>query len=218
MTFTRLHISVFLGAAVLAWGAVLSAQGVEFTWAELQVHLAPFSTVVAVLVTLALALEHLLWRLPVLHSWLVKRPDLRGTWKVSLQSDWVDPENQERVPPILCFMGVKQTLSTLQMHLMTPESESWFVADHIRPSPNGAGYQVIGVYTNKPDVHLRGVRSEIHQGALVFDTHGIENRPDSLTGEYWTDRKTTGSMTLEARTPALYTRYDDACAAFEPEP
>ena len=49
MSFTRLHISVFLGAAVVAWMGVLYLQGVEFTWPAVKVHLAPFSTVVGVL-------------------------------------------------------------------------------------------------------------------------------------------------------------------------
>ncbi len=214
MTFTRLHISVFLGIAVLAWTAVLYMQGVQLTWAEICVHLAPFSSVVGVLVTLALLLEHLAWPLPVLHGWFVKRPDLRGTWHVSLQSDWFDPDTNSRIPPITCYMGVKQTLSTLQMHLMTPESDSWFIADQILPSPSAEGYQVVGVYTNNPNIHLRGVRSEMHRGALVFDSHGPPNRPDSLTGEYWTDRKTSGSMVLGARRQKLYTLFSDAEAAF----
>lgn len=214
MTFERLHISVFLGLAVVAWGIVLYLQGVRLSADELWQHLAPFSTVVGVMVGAGALLEKVAWRWPWLHGWFVKRPDLRGTWRCELKSDWVNPETGEGVPPIACFMGVTQTLSTLQMHLMTPESESWFIADQIRPSPNGAGYQVIGVYSNKPDVHLRSVRSERHEGALALDAHGAANRPASLTGEYWTDRKTTGSMVLDDRVDELFTRYDDAKAAF----
>ena len=111
-------------------------------------------------------------------------------------------------------MGVTQTLSTLQMHLMTPESESRFIAERIRSSPNGLGYQVIGVYTNKPQIDLRGVRSEIHQSALILDSHGPDDRPETLTGEYWTDRKTTGRMTFTRRIPAVITRFDAADVAF----
>jgi hypothetical protein len=59
---------------------------------------------------------------------------------------------------IVCYVGVEQKLSTLQMHLMTPESESWFIAAHVRASPTGNGFQVIGVYTNEPNVHLRDER------------------------------------------------------------
>jgi hypothetical protein len=200
---------VFLGLATLTWGLVLWAQGTPLS----ANHLAPFGSVVGVLAFFGITFERFLWHFRCFHGWFVNRPDLRGTWKAELRSDWIDPKTGTPVPAITAFMGVSQTLSTLQMHLMTPESESWLVADRIRPSPNGAGYQIVGVYTNKPGLHLRGTRSEIHHGALVLDTHGPAHRPESLTGEYWTDRKTSGRMELSARVPNMLTRYSDAARA-----
>lgn len=211
MTFTRLHISVFLAFAAAAWGGVLLAQGVPLSLK----HLAPFGTVVGVLAIFALTLEHFLWHQPSLHGWFVARPDLRGTWKVTLQSDWIDPNTNLPIAPIACFMGVEQTLSTLQMHLITPESESWFVTHSIRPSPSENGYQVVGVYTNKPNVHLRSGKSSMHLGAILLDTHGpSKSKPETLTAEYWTDRKTTGRMDLADRIDLVHTRYEDAVRAF----
>ncbi len=211
MNFTRLQISVFLGVAALAWAAVLLLQGMHLTLA----HLAPFSTVVGALVLTALALERALWRQPWLHGWFVQRPNLRGTWKVTLQSDWVDPATGASIPPITCYMGVEQTLSSLQMHLMTPESESWFVAHNVRPSPSENGYQIVGVYTNKPNVHLRSATSNMHLGAIVIDTHGESKAvPTTMTAEYWTDRKTTGRMTFSNRSDTVFTRFDDASHEF----
>ena len=163
--------------------------------------------------SLGLVFERVLWHQGYLH-WFFHRPDLRGTWCVEVQSDWVNPDTREPTPLIVCYMGVTQTLSTLQMHLMTPESESWFIADRIRASPNGRGYQIVGVYTNKPQMNLRGVRSEIHQGALILDSHGPDARPETLTGEYWTDRKTTGRMTFTRRIPTVFTGFDAAELAF----
>lgn len=55
-----------------------------------------------------------------------------------------------------------------------------------------------------------GDRSEIHQGALVLDTHSPAARPDTLTGEYWTDRNTTGRLTVSGRVSQVLTRYEDA--------
>lgn len=211
MRLERLHITVFVILAALVWFIVLLFQGTPVTWA----HGRPFSIVVGTLVALGLLLEFVLWRQSLLHGWFVKRPDLRGTWRVELQSSYVRPETNERVPMIICYMGVKQTLSRLQMHLMTPESESWFIADHVRPSPNGSGYQVIGVYTNEPNVHLRDERiSEMHQGAIIIETHGPELRPNALTAKYWTDRKTTGTMTFTARVDKVCTRFADAQLVF----
>ncbi len=208
MKLERLHITAFLGLAALVWWLVLGAPRVN------REYLQPFGTVVGVLVAFGAAFEFLLWRWSWLHGWFVKRPDLRGTWRVELQSDWIDPDTKLCVQPIVCYMGVSQTLSTLQMHLMTPESESWFIAERIIPSPSGVGYQVAGVYTNRPQIHLRGARSEMHLGGLLLDTHGPANRPDTLTGEYWTDRKTKGRMTFSARLPAVFTRFVDAERAF----
>lgn len=207
MRLERLHITVFVIIAALIWLIVLLFQGTSVTWA----HGKPFSIVVSSLVSLGLLLEYLLWRQPWLHGWFVKRPDLRGTWRVELQSSYVRPETNERVPMIVCYMGVKQTLSTLQMHLMTPESESWFIASHIRPSPIGSGYQIIGVYTNEPNVHLRDERiSEMHQGAIIIETHGPDLRPTTLTAKYWTDRKTTGTMDFTTRVDEVYSRFAEA--------
>ena len=53
-------------------------------------------------------------------------------------------------------------------------------------------------------------RSEMPHGALVLDAHGPDHCPETLTGEYWTDRKTTGTMTFTKRVAELMTRYEDA--------
>ena len=206
MNFSRMHISVFLGLAIVVWCTVLLIQGTPVT----EDHLKPFSFVVGFLVLFGIAFEKFFWHLSWLQGWFVKRPDLRGTWRVELKSDWIDPKSGKTVPLNICYMGVQQTLSRLQMHLMTKESESWFIAEGIRPSPSGNGYQVVGVYTNKPNIHLRGNRSEMHQGALVLETHGSSEQPETLSGEYWTDRKTSGSMNFTDHVSMLSTNFVDA--------
>lgn len=204
---TRLQITVLLGLTVGVWWLVLLFQGTPIS----RQHLTPFTVVVGFLVVVSLAFEHFLWHQRVLQGWFVKRPDLRGTWRVDLQSNWVDPDTKNQVPSIQCFMGITQTFSKLHLHLMTPESESWSIADRICASVKGNGYTIVGVYTNHPHLELRGKRSEIHLGAIVLDTHGPSMfRPDVLTGEYWTDRTTKGTMTLSRRVDNLYTRYKDA--------
>ncbi|MBL7252168.1 hypothetical protein ACLD02_18015 [Alloalcanivorax sp. C16-2] len=214
MTIQRLHITAFLAIAAVIWLAVLWLQGTPVSWD----HARPFSIVVSGLVAVGLLFEFWLWRNRLFHGWFFARPDLRGTWKVVIQSSYVRPETNERVAPIECYMGVTQTLSKLNMHLMTPESESWLIADHVRPSPSGNGYQIIGVYTNEPNVHLRHERiSEMHQGAMIVETHGSSVQPRTLTAKYWTDRKTNGTMEFNNRKPEVYTRFVDADDAFSSE-
>lgn len=211
MKFTRLHITVFLGISTIAWFLTLMWQGINIS----REHITPFGTVLSVLVLAALLLENVLWRVKFFQPWFVKRPDLAGTWRVKLHSDYIDPQTGTQAPVIVCYMGVKQTLSKLQMHLMTQESESWFIAEKITPSPSDQGYQIVGVYTNKPQIHLRGSKSEIHHGALVLYTHGSPHRPTTITGEYWTDRSTSGRMTFSDKLRKVYTRYDDAHTAYD---
>lgn len=212
MNISRLHITVFLGISILLWILVLAIQG-----ANISIDLlAPFGIVVSLLAAIVTWFEKKLWSIKYLHSWFVDRPDLRGTWKVTLQSDWIDPETSEVIPPITAYMGVSQSLTVLQLHLMTPESESWLIAHSIRSAPDNSSYEIAGVYSNKPKVHLRENRSNIHLGSLVLTTHGdFINYPDTLSGEYWTDRKTKGSIELSNRIAKMHTRFEDAERAFE---
>jgi hypothetical protein len=189
---------------------VLCIQGVAIGWA----HLAPFSTVVAVLVGVAIVMERWAWRWRSLQGWLYSRPDIRGTWKVTIQSEWVDPATNEKAAPIAAYAGVLQTQSKLQIHLMTPESEACLLANSVTETACGQRFEIAVVYSNTPDVSLRGVRSERHVGAAIIATHGSSKyKPDSMTAEYWTDRRTVGRMTFEKRVPMVYSRYVDAQAA-----
>lgn len=211
MTLTRLHIVIVLSLAVIVWAADLFIRGTPISIE----HAAPFGIVVGFLGLVALAVEHFLWRQRWLHGWLFSRPDLQGTWLVELQSSYVDPSTKMRIPPIVCYMGVTQTFSKLQLHLMTAQSESWLIAHAVTKSPSEDGYQVYGVYSNKPNVHLRANSSEMHFGAMVLDTHGPKYRPETMTGEYFTDRLTKGSLVLSRRIGMHKTRFADADAAFK---
>jgi len=204
---TRLQITVALGIAAIAWWFVLLAQGTPVS-AD---HLRPFFTVVGALVVCVVVAEHWAWRWHFLQGWLMSRPDLRGTWKVTIASEWVDPQTNEKLPPIIAYAGVVQTQSKLQIHLMTPESESCLLASSITPTMCGERFDIAVVYANTPIVSLRGVRSERHVGAAIITTHGPSKyKPESMTAEYWTDRRSVGRMTFEGRTAAVYSRHEDA--------
>ena len=212
MRLEKLHILVLLLIAAVFWTLVLLCQGTPVAWS----HFKPVGIVSTLLGLLAVIFERWAWRIPFLHGWFVKRPDLRGTWRVVLKSEWINPETGRGIPEIICYMGVKQTLSTLQMHLMTPESESWLIAEDTSESPSGEDYQIAGVYNNKPKTELRSTRSAIHYGSILFYTHGpIPHRPETIDGEYWTDRPTKGRMTLTNRNPKVFTRFKDANRAFD---
>jgi hypothetical protein len=108
-------------------------------------------------------------------------------------------------------MAVRQTFSSLSMRLMTPESASWLIAHNIVRSNDGM-FQVAGVYMNRPNLPLRGERSEIHYGAILLDVQG--RPPSALEGHYWTDRHTRGTMRLTRKEAKTFATFEEARRAF----
>lgn len=190
----------------------LFLQGTKLTWE----HAAPFTTAVTVLVLVAYAMEHWLCKLKFLQGFLFDRPDIRGTWKVTIQSSWVNPETKQGIPPISAYAAVTQTASKLEIHLLTPESESCLLAHSIKPSTWPSRFEIAVAYANTPNVSLRGVRSERHVGAAVIATHGSKKyKPTALEADYWTDRKTVGHMEFTERRDEILSRFADAKAYFD---
>jgi len=172
-------------------------------------YLKPLSTVTSIVIVIGMAFDFYLWRLPGFR-WLVKRPVVDGSWRVELQSNWINPATNEGIPPIEAFMVITQTLSSLSMRLMTPESTSNLVGAEIVCAPDKI-YCISGVYHNEPVYSVR-YRSEIHYGGLNLQI--AEDNETTITGHYWTDRKTAGTMTLTDRTSKKYQSYAAAKAGF----
>lgn len=173
--------------AVGAWAVILSANG----WVIPTSFFAPLSTVVSVLSVALLVFDKWAW------SWwglglLTRHPDLRGTWKGTIESSWVDPATATAKAPIGCFLIVKQTYTGLHLRLMTSESTSVSLATTLVEEADGS-WSVNGIYRNEPRMILQE-SSRIHHGGLVLRVGGPP--PDTLAGHYWTDRGTRGEMRL----------------------
>lgn len=205
MMLTRMHVASFIGFTILVWLLALWAQGMPVL--DLR-FLKPFSLVVGVTFFVVTFFNKTFWAWPVFRGWYVKRPDLRGTWKVELQSGWVNPETNEIIPPIKGYAVVRQTLTSLSLRLFTKESKSVLVAHSVEVQEDDDLFKLVGVYRNEPSIELQGVRSEIHYGAFSLDVHG--SPVIGLEGHYWTDRATKGKMVLTGRVKKLSSNYEQA--------
>lgn len=207
---TRLHISSFIALTIGVWLLALWAQGMPVLSAE---FVKPFSLVVGAITLVVTLFNKYLWPLKIFRGWYVKRPDLRGTWKVELKSSWINPETGEGIAPIIGYAVIRQTLTSLSFRLMTKESRSVLVAYSIDQQENEDLFKLVGVYRNEPKIELQGVRSEIHHGSFALEIHGT--RVYELQGHYWTDRGTKGGMKLVGRVAQLFDTFDQAESKYE---
>jgi hypothetical protein len=202
------QLSVIIVLAAAVWAGSLWFLGLPINWQ----YSKPFATTVSVLSALFLVFDRWAWKWPVFKEWLVNQPNLHGTWKALLKSDWVDPATGTTVAPIECIMTIRQTYSRFSARLFTKESSSYLVAHKIERHNDGV-FQLYGTYQNTPDIMLRGERSEIHYGALVLEVRG--DPPKSLVGHYWTDRGSRGSLELSDRTPKIIEGYQEGARHFK---
>jgi SMODS-associating 2TM, beta-strand rich effector domain len=205
MSYQR-YVKAIIYIAVLAWTVVLwlNHDPIHSAW------LKPLSTVITIVIYVVIVFDLWLWKLSLLR-WFVKRPVIEGTWRVEIRSNWIDPQTGLSIKPILAFMAVRQTLSTLSMRLMTAESTSVLAGTEIVCSPDGL-YCVSGVYRNEPRFEVRS-RSEIHYGGLWLQI-AEDSKAKTMVGHYWTDRNTAGSMILTSQRAKLFQSFAVAEAAF----
>lgn len=202
---TRLHISSFIGLTVAVWLLILWFQGMSVLSAD---FVKPFGMVVGVITLFVTMFNKYMWSWRILKGWYVKRPDLRGTWKVELKSSWIDPKTNNEIPPIFGYAVIRQSLTFLSLRLMTKESRSVLVAHSIEQQEGDDLFKLVGVYRNEPKIELQGVRSEIHHGSFALEIHG--SPVYEMQGHYWTDRATKGGMKLSERVEKLYDTYEQA--------
>jgi hypothetical protein len=192
---TSTQIKVLIGLVVVIWVAVLLVQGHPVPLD----YLRAFSYVITGVSLALLIWERWLWSWKAFRPWLTTRPDLRGTWKGHLVSNWVDPQTKQSRGQIEAYLVIRQTYSTIDVRLLTTESGSVSLSANIVTDSEGI-HTVAVVYRNTPRALLRE-RSPIGHGGMLVYVHG--SPAHQLDGEYWTDRETKGEITLSLRSSEL---------------
>ncbi len=185
---TRLSATTTIVLAAGIWGASLWVFGVDLSWE----HAKPFSVTVLLVTAALTSFDRVLWR------WWPCRlfhgvPDIAGDWTVELRSSYSFPGEDRERATVTGNATITQTFSSLSIRLKTKSSTSFLLAERIICHGDGA-CEVIGVYQGDPSIHLRGTLSEIHYGAFRYRVVGVP--PTEMSGHYWTDRSTSGSIRL----------------------
>lgn len=133
------------------------------------------------------------WRFPVFQRWLVRIPVLDGNWEGEIISTWKDSTGK-RPNPIPAKLFICQSLWGVSCKVVTREMTSRSFVAAFFSDPESHEVRLSYSYTSVPSPTVRD-RSAIHLGASVLDWS--PETPDSLSGNYWTDRKTTGELRFQ---------------------
>jgi len=188
----EIFVWIQLGLFVVIWVAVLLISGstMEISWDAIK----KLPDVVTIYVLLTLLFTKWAWRLPIFSGWLVPLPDLQGTWKGTLQSTWIDPKTNQKIPPKDITLVIRQTFSNISCIMYTDESDSFSNTAQINEDDESGIFRLSYNYTNRPKANIRD-RSAIHDGAAILKV--IMGTEKKLEGEYWTSRKTTGDISVK---------------------
>ncbi|WP_185906459.1 hypothetical protein [Marinobacter salarius] len=184
----RAYATIIVGLVVATWAIYLLLQGYTLTWS----YLGPFSVAVAVLTATAFVFKHWGWHWPIVHL-LTQTPNLTGTWVGKLKSDYIHDGETEPRGPIDAVLIVTQTVDEINVRQYTKESSSTTVAASVTAEP-GDKFILATVFLNEPEIELQQTRSRMHYGATRLGIEGPPRSPEKLVGNYWTARKTSGSL------------------------
>lgn len=196
------QLSTLLFIAAVIWGFALLLNGTVLTPNLFE----PFSTVTGAVFLVLSIFNKWAWRWRIFHPWLISIPDLQGTWKGQMVTDWINPTTNDKAQTIEVYLVIRQSLSAIHMRLLTMESMSESLAGNISCNTDGV-YVVAGTYRNTPKILLRD-KSSIHHGSLLLNIQG--EPPNCLEGEYWTDRNTKGEIKLISKSKNLHFNFESA--------
>jgi hypothetical protein len=132
-------------------------------------------------------------------GWLIPFPNLNGTWQGFIQMNWQDA-NGKTPGPIPAILTIKQRFGHISCVMRTGEMESHSYLEGFCIDKNAQIRRLCYSYTSRPNAALRD-RSTPHDGTMLFNIIG---KPvHKLEGEYWSQRQTTGSVTLTFRAKEL---------------
>ncbi len=184
---------ILLGFSGLVWFADATVSGLDMK--DFLDFMRPIPKVVTADLLLVAFFMKWGWRWRLLKGWLVPFPDLNGSWTGHIQTNWKDARGKTP-SPIPVMLTIKQAFGHLSCVMRTAEMVSYSYTEGFCIDRERQVRQLCYSYTSKPKTNLRD-RSSPHDGSILFNIIGEPVR--KLEGEYWTQRQTTGTVTLTFR-------------------
>ena len=134
-----------------------------------------------------------LWKHKIFKSWIVLCPDLNGTWKGNIHTNWIDPKTGKKPCPIPAILTIRQSLFNISCVMRTAEMNSYSMSGSFILDKSNQIKKLLYTYDSVPFQTIKD-RSSEHRGTVLFE---IIEKPDlKLHGEYWTGRETSGQIEM----------------------
>lgn len=152
------------------------------------------------LVIAAMMFDAWLWRF--LPQWVVRVPNLRGTWRAEIEYENESGARGKKD----CFIVVRQTFSTIGVDMLFDISTS--VSRSATIIEKDGSYRIWFSYFSQAGT-LEQEGNAPHRGGseLLVERPGLR-----LSGDYWTERFTHGHVATSGRSKTLHNSFRSACA------
>lgn len=170
-------------------------------------YLKPIPTVVSLETILVFIFVKWIWKFKIFYSWLVPFPDLNGSWKGIIKSNWIDDKTGKKPDPIPALLTIKQSFTNISCVMRTEEMTSYsFISGFLIDKENQI-FRLVYSYDSIPRQIVKQ-QSPQHYGTISLDIINNHGKKE-LIGDYWTGRRTTGTVELEFWKKELLEKYPD---------
>jgi hypothetical protein len=190
----RIFAFAILGLAFIVY-AIIFTLTQNFDSIDFHKAITHVSTTISINIIIWMIFIAWAWKLKIFYPWLVPFPNLSGDWEGTIKSNWKEKE----LEPIPIEVSITQNFFNIQVRIKTNESRSYSIGASFDIDNERGFQQLFYTYLNTPKAGVRE-RSEIHYGSTILNFNGF--KVTKMDGEYWTDRETTGEITLTKKNVA----------------
>lgn len=187
----RIFAFAILGLAFIVYAIIFSLTQ-NFDSIDFHIAITHVSTTISINIIIWMLFIAWAWKWKIFYPWLVPFPNLSGDWVGTIKSNWKEKE----LEPIPIEVSITQNFFNIQVRIKTKESRSYSIGASFDIDNERGFQQLFYTYLNTPKAGVRE-RSEIHYGSTILNFDGF--KVTKMDGEYWTDRETTGEITLNKK-------------------
>ena len=184
----RIFAFAILGLAFTVYAIIFSLTQ-NFDSIDFHKAVTHVSTTISINIILWMLFIAWAWKWKIFYPWLVPFPNLSGDWEGTVKSNW----KEKKLEPIPIEVSITQNFFNVQVRIKSGESRSYSIGASFDIDNERGFQQLFYTYLNTPKAGVRE-RSEIHYGSTILNFDGF--KVTKMDGEYWTDRETTGEITL----------------------